>query len=335
MPKALAPVLAEFLGGAAASLVASHLLTSRLERLGGRFSLSEALLGLVTALAADSPEITSSVSAMQSGRHTIGISVVLGSNVFNIAALLGLGAIVAGRVHLHRDVVALEGIVAAAVAAVAVAVAAEALPATVGLGLCLLVVAGYALAIGLGSRRLRRAPLPRKVVAFLDEAACDECLEIGPPETAPAGTPAWQDGGLAALALVVVVVASVLMERTGVSLGARAHLPAVVTGGLVLAAVTSLPNAVAAVYLARRGRGAAVLSEAMNSNALNVTAGLLVPGVLVGLGALGEQAVTVAAWYAGLTVAVLSVAFLFRGINRAVGVGIVAAYAVFVALLLA
>ena len=33
----------------------------------------------------------------------------------------------------------------------------------------------------------------------------------------------------------------------------------IVTGGLVLAVVTSLPNAVAAIYLALRGRGAAAL----------------------------------------------------------------------------
>ena len=42
----------------------------------------------------------------------------------------------------------------------------------------------------------------------------------------------------------------------------------------MLAVVTSLPNAVTAVYLARRGRGAAVPSTALNSNAINVTAWL-------------------------------------------------------------
>ena len=50
----------------------------------------------------------------------------------------------------------------------------------------------------------------------------------------------------------------------------------------MLAAVTSLPNAVAAVYLAGRGRGAATLSTALNSNALNVIAGLLLPAAIIG-----------------------------------------------------
>ena len=52
------------------------------------------------------------------------------------------------------------------------------------------------------------------------------------------------------VALVVVVVASVTMERAASALGQRYAVPQIVTGGLVLAAVTSLPNAVAAVYLA-------------------------------------------------------------------------------------
>ena len=77
--------------------------------------------------------------------------------------------------------------------------------------------------------------------------------------------------------LVIVVVASAVMERSAETLGKRFDLPSLVVGGIILAAVTSLPNAVGAVYLAARGRGAAVLSEAMNSNMLNVLVGLLLP----------------------------------------------------------
>jgi len=66
-------------------------------------------------------------------------------------------------------------------------------------------------------------------------------------------------------------------------LGHHFHVADVVIGGIVLAAVTSLPNAVAAVHLARIGRGAAAFSTALNSNNFNVLAGLLIPGVILGL----------------------------------------------------
>ena len=96
-----------FAAGVAVSLAASWLLVSRLERLGERAGLPEAWLGLVAALAADAPEITSAVTALARGQASVGAGVVIGSNVFNLAALLGLSAVVAGRIAFHRRVVLL------------------------------------------------------------------------------------------------------------------------------------------------------------------------------------------------------------------------------------
>jgi Ca2+/Na+ antiporter len=95
--------------------------------------------------------------------------------------------------------------------------------------------------------------------------------------------------------------------------------------------VTSLPNAVSALYLAVRGRGAATLSIALNSNALNVTVGLLLPGIVVGLGAPSGQGTLVAGWYLGLTAMTLACAYTGRGLRRAHGAVIICGYLAFVA----
>ena len=79
-----------FLGGVAVSLGFSWVLVVRLERVGARLGLSEGLLGLLAALAADAPEITAAVTAIARHDPRIGAGVVIGSNVFNLAALLGL-----------------------------------------------------------------------------------------------------------------------------------------------------------------------------------------------------------------------------------------------------
>src|SRR5216683_5185263 len=60
-----------------------------LDRIGERLGFSEALLGMVTALGADAPEIASAVAAVVAGHKETGVGVVVGSNVFNLAALLG------------------------------------------------------------------------------------------------------------------------------------------------------------------------------------------------------------------------------------------------------
>jgi Ca2+/Na+ antiporter len=135
--------------------------------------------------------------------------------------------------------------------------------------------------------------------------------------------------------LVVVVVASATMERGASTLGRHYGVADIVVGGLVLAAVTSLPNAVAAVFLARRGRGAAALSTALNSNTINVAAGLLIPAAFIGLAKPSGSGLLVAGWYVGLTILTLVLAYLGRGLRRWSGSLIIAAYAVFVAVVLA
>lgn len=319
MPAAIA-----FAVGTVVSLLTSWLLVSRLERVGERLGLSEALLGMVAALAADAPEITSAISALVSHQQGIGAGVVLGSNVFNLAALLGLGAVVAGRIGLHRKVVVLGGCVAMWVALVSVLVVSGAVSPVVGLVLATVVVGSYLLVLARGGRGLQ---LPDRWQAWLRSAVSEEELELSEAIRPRRGR--WPDAALAALALVVVIAASVTMERAAASIGQRAGVAEIITGGLVLAAVTSLPNAVAAVYLARRGRGAATLSTALNSNTLNVVVGLLLPGTILGLGPPAGPALLVTAWYAGLTLAVLAIAWRNRGLTRPAGAAIITAYVAF------
>ena len=327
-----------FLAGTALSLAASQRLVSRLERIGAWLGLSEALLGMVAALAADAPEISAAVTALAGHQQRVGAGVVLGSNVFNLAALLGLGAVVAGRIHLHRRVVVLGGAIAGWVAIVALGVVTGVLPVAVGLGLAVAVLGLYLFLLGtegrgIAGRVMDGASLPWRWQAWLRSAVTEEEIELEDAIQPRRGR--WPDVATAGAALVVVVAASIAMERAAVSLGGRYGVPEIVVGGLVLAAVTSLPNAVAAVYLAARGRGHATLSTALNSNTINVVVGLLLPGVVLGLGRPTPQAALVVAWYAGLTVAVLALAWRHNGLSRGPGAVVIACYGAFCGSLLA
>ena len=115
-------------------------------------------------------------------------------------------------------------------------------------------------------------------------------------------------------------------RRGATSLGGHFGVPEIIIGGLVLAAVTSLPNVVLLIHLARRGRGAATLSTALNSNSLNVTAGLLDsrhrdrPRPIQ-----GNSGLLVAGWYVGLTALTLVLAYAGHGLRRTGGGLIIAA----------
>jgi Ca2+/Na+ antiporter len=230
-------------------------------------------------------------------------------------------------VALHRRVVTFEGIPAVWIALVAVAVCAGTLPSPAGLVLVAVAVVPYLLvAAGVGARSARVAGRALRWVRAALREAEDELVVVVHP--LPRGR---RDVVEALVAVVVVVVASVGMEAAAASLGTHAGLSALVVGAVVLAAVTSLPNAVGALYLARRARGSAVLSEATNSNMLNVAVGLLVPAVLLGANAASSDGRFVAVWYLAMTVLCVAVAAARRGLGRLAGVVIVAVYVAFVA----
>ncbi len=167
-----------FGAGSVVSLAMSWLLVSRLERVGERFGLSEGLLGLVAALAADTPEITASVTAISRNQRTIGAGVVIGSNVFNLAALLGLGAVVAGGIGLHRKVVALGGAVALWTAIICLVSVAGVIGPATGLVLVLVVLVPYVMVLSRLGGALARAPLPRPWLTWLASAVDEEELEL-------------------------------------------------------------------------------------------------------------------------------------------------------------
>ena len=325
-------VVVAFALGTATSLATSWLAVQRLERLGERFGFSEAALGLLAAFAADAPEITAAATAFAHHHHAVGAGVALGSNVFNLAALLGLGALVAGRLHLHRRVVVLGGAVALWIAAWTAAAVAQGCSATVALAACLVALVPYIAVLAAGPARLgaRSASGPaasRRALRWLAAAVEDEETELSPAIRPKRGRALA--AAVAAGAVAAVVAASVAMESAATTLGSRWSVPGIVVGGLVLAAVTSLPNVVAAVYLASRGRGAAVLSTAFNSNAFNAVAGLLLPAVAAGSLDLGSGGLLVAASFVGLTALSVGLAHRGRGLGRPAGAVLVGAYAIF------
>lgn len=321
-----------FVLAAAASFAASSVLITRLERVGAAIGVTEAVLGLIAALAADAPEIASAITAVVRGEHTVGVGVILGANVFQLAALLGLGAVVSGRVVVARRVAMFEGIPAILIAVVAALTVAGTVTPVWGLVLGLFVFAPYVWLSSLSPRGRTATPLPRELREDTSLALADEEEDLS-RVIGPLPRSRW-DSPLAFLMLLLVIGASVVLERTASELGSRAGWSPLVVGAVVIAIVTSIPNVVGAVHLARKGRGAATMSEAMNSNRINTVVGLLVPAVFIGAGfaqSVSSQSRSLALTYLGFSVVVVVWVALRQSVSRWAGTALLLAY---VALLL-
>jgi cation:H+ antiporter len=315
------PVAMLLFAGAFVLTVASSIVLAReLDRIGERLGFSEALLGIVTALGADAPEIASAVAAIVAGHKDTGVGVVVGSNVFNIAGLLGVSALLAGPVRIHRHGLALTGGVAVVVALLGGLVAIDVLPGVAGFVLALLTLAPYVVLSALHSRTRARLP------GFLRAAVTEEQQDARRDEFA---RPASGVDALAVVpALAAVVGGAYGMVAAAQSLADRWDVSDVVVGALVLAALTSIPNLIAAVRLALHGRGAACVSESLNSNNANILVGLCVPALILGLGSASGVEMFAAWWMVGMTVVAVALAF-GGGLTRREGAAIVALYVAF------
>lgn len=249
------------------------------------------------------------------------MGVILGSNVFNLAAMIGASAMLAGAIHLTRRSLAVEGAVALLAAAIGGFLILDLIPAGVAIVAFLLVAFPYVVLLGRG--RLHTDPAEAR--------ARDRTIAALPdPEQAM-----WKVMALIGLAVTLIIVGAEGMVRTALSLAGQWHVSHVIVGVLVLAVLTSLPNALTAIRLGTSDRGTALVSETLNSNTINLAGGVMLPALIVGLGEATGLVKFDLAWFAGMTIVTLVVLARPSGARRLDGALIIALYLGFVAVHLA
>ena len=159
-----------FVASLAVTLGAAGFFARRLDRVGSHLGLPEAVLGLLTALAADGPELTSALVALAKGAGAVSLGVLIGSNIFNLAAMVGLSALLAGRVRLRREALVLEGGVGLLVTLVASALVVGFLSPAVAAVVLTCVLGPYVALLLRGSALVRRVGLGGRITGALDRA---------------------------------------------------------------------------------------------------------------------------------------------------------------------
>jgi cation:H+ antiporter len=328
-PAAAIPVFLVSLG---VMLAASAVFARRLDHIGLRLGLPETLLGLLTALAADAPEISSAISALVQNQHAVAVGVVVGSNAFNIAAMLGLSAVVTGRVRGRHEALELEAFVGLWLVAVTLAVVTGALGATAGSILVAAVVVPYVLLLAVGPRLARRLRLGAAESRFV-RRSFGEGHRRARPLDSRREIVRLVLVLLAALALIVA--GSVGVVRAATDLAHSWSVSQALVGVTVLAILTSLPNAWTGVRFGLQQRGSALISETLNSNSINIVAGLAIPAALGAFGAFSGLAIFDLAWLFGMTAAALVLFGKRDGAGRGAGAFLILLYAAFLAVQIA
>jgi cation:H+ antiporter len=295
-----------------------------------RLRLSPLFVGLtVVALGTSSPELTSSLLAVLRGSAAIAVGNVVGSNIFNIAAILGLAALVRPiTVHfaaVRRDVLVACGVTTAPWLA---ATNDGLLPRWVGVSM-VLGLAGYTWA---AFRTGRKAAPEEKRLAM---AELEDTVGVGGTSRHPGVLTALRDLGIVAVGLLLLVCGARWFVDAAIDIARIAGLSELTIGLTIVAIGTSMPELMTSVVAAIRGQTDIAVGNVVGSNIFNVLGVLGVCTLLSPQHVSGQTLWLHTPVMLALSLALLPIVKTGGRISRSEGAVLVASYVAYVGVLLA
>lgn len=265
--------------GSVVVLRGSSLLESSAEHLSLHYGLPPVVHGaIVVAIGSSFPELSSTVLAtLVHGEFELGLSVVIGSAIFNILVIPGLSGVVSPNgMQVDKEVVYKDAQFYMLSVAVFVLV----------LAIALIYNGGAENPVGgrfAGEISRPLALIPIALYGLYIFIQKQEVTDFETPER-PEGVKVAKEWGRLALSLVLVVAGVETLVRAALFFGDETGIPPFVWGITVIAAVTSVPDALISINLARRGEGVVSLANVLGSNIFDllvaVPVGVLIAGTV-------------------------------------------------------
>lgn len=248
----------------------SGLLERAAERLSKYYGLPVAVHGaIVIAVGSSFPELSSIViSTVVHGEFSLGVGVIVGSAIFNLLVIPALSGLSSERLESTRDIVHKDAqfyLISVLVLFVVFALGATYVPggtnraAILTPSLALIPLATYGIYVFLHQQDA-------------SEHVSDETIDVAPVRE-------WVT---LAVALVLIAVGVEGIVRAALTLGAIFDTPSFLWGVTVIAAATSLPDAIVSVRAAAGGESVTSLTNVLGSNTFNLLAAIPIGVILAG-----------------------------------------------------
>ena len=249
-------------GGLALLAVGAEVLVQGAASLARRLGLSPLVIGLtVVSIGTSLPELVVSVEAALVGSGGLALGNVVGSNIANIALILGVAALVA-PIMVRAQVIRIDAPILLGVSLAFVALIWDG-----GLGR----VDGAFLTTGIVAYVLYSLRLARQA----PEAVQSE-FDAG----VPGHQSAWLDAGLLAIGIAGLVGGAHFLVDGAIAVAKSLGVSPVMIGLSVVAVGTSLPELATSVVAAWRGQGDIAVGNALGSSIFNLL-GILGVTVLI------------------------------------------------------
>jgi cation:H+ antiporter len=311
-----------FLLGLAALVAGAESLVRGASKIALSLGISPLVVGLtIVALGTSSPEVAVSVGAVLNGTTDIAVGNVVGSNIFNVLLILGLGALTAPLV-VHSQIIRQE------------------VPIMIGASLLLTVMI-------LDGRLARWESVLLLVllgayVVFLVRQSRAENAEVRDEyEEAARSTTRWDSHWSVQLLLIVaglglLVLGSEWLVNASVAFARALGVSDLIIGLTIIAAGTSMPELATSLMAAIRGERDIAVGNAIGSNTFNILGCLGISGTVSAGGLeIPPSVLNFDLWVMlAVAVACLPVFMLRRTIGRKRGLMFVAYYVAYVVYLI-
>jgi cation:H+ antiporter len=242
-----------------------------LVEIGGVLGISQIILGVTaSAIGTSLPEFGSAMIATLSGSSDIGVGCVIGSNIWNIAGILGITAIVAGVIKTDSSGLIRDGMV------------------TLGTGIILIFfmfMGDVGKIASIVMIMLYSVYLWRLIKAQSQYNSENNSNDIMGDEEKKSKISRIDKKKLAMVlvGLAGLIIGCRILVYSGVELARIAGIPEMIMGLFTLAIGTSIPELVVTLSSAMKGLHELSIGTVLGSNTFNILIGIGVPALFISI----------------------------------------------------
>lgn len=241
---------------------AADLFVDNLVYIGESLEISEIILGVTaSAIGTSLPEFGSAMIATLTGSSDIGVGVVIGSNIWNIAGILGISAFVAGLIQTNRQEIKRDGVMTILTA---------------------LILMGFLLFVN-EITRIVGIVLISVYVVYMGILLRAQKENSKNSKSSQKKSISWKNIFLVIIGLIGLIIGCRLLIYSGVELAEIGGIPKMLVGLFALGIGTSAPEFVVTLTSAMKKLHSLSIGTVLGSNVFNIMMGIGIPALFMNI----------------------------------------------------
>lgn len=237
-----------------------------LVEIGSSLGISEIILGVTaSAIGTSLPEFGSALIASLSGSVDIGVGTVIGSNIWNIAGILGISATVSGVIKTNKDGLTRDWLMTLVTGVILLVFM---LFGDIHWSASIVMIAAYGFYFYLLLKSQKKHN--HTSITEYEETDQQDKKSISKKSIA-----------LVAVGLIGLIIGCRILVFSGVELAEIAGIPAMIMGLFTLAIGTSIPELVVTLSSAMKGLYDLSIGTVLGSNTFNILIGIGIPALIM------------------------------------------------------